>query len=96
MARGFLDAARLLPADVDLLVASQHPRGFAAELAAALGIAPERVPALSRELAGAHTTGPIAALEAAMASGRFAAARRILFVTAGAGITVTAALHRSG
>jgi 3-oxoacyl-[acyl-carrier-protein] synthase-3 len=94
VARGFLDAARLSPADVDLLLASQHPRSFAVDLGAALGIVPERIPALPRELVGAHTAGPIAALEAAMSSGRFAAARRVLFVAAGAGITISAALYR--
>jgi 3-oxoacyl-[acyl-carrier-protein] synthase III len=95
VASGFLDAARLLPKDVDLLIASQYPAPFAAEVAGALGIPRDRVPILRAELAGAHTAGPIAALEAAMESGRFAAAKRVLFVTAGAGITIAVALYRT-
>lgn len=91
--RGFLDASRLLPRDVDLLIASQYPPTFATDVARAVGIAPERVPELPAGLAGAHTAGPIAALEAAMAAGQFAAARRVLFVCAGAGITIAAALY---
>ena len=74
--RGFLDASRLLPRDVDLLIASQYPPSFATDVARAVGIAPERVPELPADLAGAHTAGPIAALEAAMAAGQFAAARQ--------------------
>jgi len=91
----FLDAARLAPGDVDLLIASQHPPAFGADLARAVRIPLERVPVVQGGLAGAHTAGPIAALEAAMASGRFAAAKRVLFVSAGAGITIAAALYRT-
>ena len=42
---------------------------------------------------GAHTAGPIVALDAAMESGQFAAARTILFATVGAGIVVGVALY---
>ena len=89
-----LATARLAVADVDLLIASQYPVGFARHLAHRLGIADERVPTIPRELVGAHTVGPIAALEAAIEARRFAVARHTLFVTAGAGITIGVALYR--
>jgi 3-oxoacyl-[acyl-carrier-protein] synthase-3 len=83
----------LVAADIDLLVASQYPRSFAAEIARGLGIPTARVPRVPAELARAHTAGPIAALEAAIKSGKFARAKHTLFVTAGAGITIGAALY---
>lgn len=90
----FLERADLRPADVDLLIASPYPPRFAAELARGAGIGADRLPELSPELASAHTAGPIAALAAAIDSGRFAQAHNVLFVTAGAGITVAVAAYR--
>jgi len=80
--------------DIDVLVASQYPRGFASEVARALDIPLSHVPQVSGELARAHTAGPIAALEIAVAAGALERARHMLFVTAGAGITIGAALYR--
>lgn len=90
----FLDRAKLRVDDVDVLVASPYPPGFAGDLARAVGVAADRVPELPPELASAHTAGPIAALQAAVESGRFARARNVLFVTAGAGITIAVAHYR--
>lgn len=81
--------------DIDLLVCSQVPTSFAGEVARGLGIPSTRLPSVPRELARAHTAGPIAALDAAGRSGQLARARHILFVVVGAGITVGAALYRS-
>lgn len=89
----FLVSEGLRAGDIDLLVASQYPPGFATSLALRVGIPPEGVPHVRRELIGAHTAGPIAALEAAIASGRFARAHTTLFVTAGAGISIAIALY---
>jgi 3-oxoacyl-[acyl-carrier-protein] synthase-3 len=94
VAGAFLARHGLHPNDVDVLVGSQYPRGFATEVALGLGIPDERVPKVRKDLAAAHTSGPIAALEAAMQSGQFQAARHVLFVTAGAGITIGVALYR--
>lgn len=80
--------------EIDLLVTSQYPPNFGSRLAHRLGLAPERVPKVPAELASAHTAGPLAALEAAIRSGRLAGARDVLFVTVGAGLTVAAALYR--
>jgi 3-oxoacyl-[acyl-carrier-protein] synthase III len=95
-ALGFLDRARLRPVDVDVLVASAYPPGFAIRLARAVGIPAACVPAVAPELDHAHTAAPIAALAAARASGLLGAAHRVLFVTVGAGITVAAALYQDG
>lgn len=95
VARGVLAQAALTPGDIDLVIASQYPRHFATQVAGRLGIPVDRIPHVADDLAGAHTAGPIAALEAAIESKRFAHARHTLFVTAGAGITIGAALYRA-
>jgi 3-oxoacyl-[acyl-carrier-protein] synthase III len=89
----FLDAVRVRIEDVDLLVASQYPPRFADDLARTLGVRADRIPRVKREFEGTHTAGPVAALESAVESGSFARARRILFVTAGAGLTIATALY---
>jgi 3-oxoacyl-[acyl-carrier-protein] synthase-3 len=95
VARALLDEVGLAAAEVDLLVTSQVPASFAAEIARDLGIPEAHVPRVAPELARAHTAGPIAALDAASRSGQLASARHILFVAVGAGITVGAALYRT-
>ena len=89
----FLARHALTPDDIDLLITSQYPRELAVGLARGVGISETRVPRVKPELARAHTAGPIAALEVAFASGQFARARRTLFVTVGAGITIGVALY---
>jgi 3-oxoacyl-[acyl-carrier-protein] synthase-3 len=93
ISRAFLDAVGVRAGDVDMLVASQYPARFADDLARALGIGDDRVPRVRRALEGAHTAGPLAALEAGIESGAFEHARKVLFVTAGAGLTIAAALY---
>jgi 3-oxoacyl-[acyl-carrier-protein] synthase-3 len=93
--RELLAGGALSIGDVDLVIASQYPRGFALAVARRLGISDDRVPEVRREFVGAHTAGPIAALEAAFATRQFVRARHTLFVTAGAGITIGAALYRA-
>jgi 3-oxoacyl-[acyl-carrier-protein] synthase-3 len=77
--------------EVDLLVATASVPGFANELAKRLGVSGERVASPPDGLAGAHTAAPAVALESA----QLAAARTALFLSAGAGITVVAALYRA-
>jgi 3-oxoacyl-[acyl-carrier-protein] synthase III len=77
--------------EVDLLVATASVPGFADSLAARLGVTVERVAAPSKGVAGAHT----AALALALESAQLEAARTTLFVSAGAGITVAAAIYRA-
>ncbi|HEU0030154.1 MAG TPA: 3-oxoacyl-[acyl-carrier-protein] synthase III C-terminal domain-containing protein [Kofleriaceae bacterium] len=93
VARELLVEAGVAPEAIDLVIASTYPRGFALDVARGLGIAEACVPTITGELTRAHTAGPILALDAAFESGQLARARHILFVTAGAGITIGAALY---
>jgi 3-oxoacyl-[acyl-carrier-protein] synthase III len=77
--------------DVGLLVATASVPGFADALAKRLGIPAGLVASLPGSLAGAHTAAPAAALERADP----AATGTTVFVSAGAGITVVAALYRA-
>jgi 3-oxoacyl-[acyl-carrier-protein] synthase-3 len=90
----FLRSAELKAADIDLLIPSRSPIGFADELAGRLGVPTHAVAEVGEELEGAHTAGPLVALEAAMSSGQFPEARQVLFATVGAGIVVGLALYR--
>jgi 3-oxoacyl-[acyl-carrier-protein] synthase-3 len=92
--RRFLARHALGARTLDLAILSQSPVGFAGGLTTRLGLVPECVAHVADALRGAHTASPIAALDAAIESGRFAAARTILFVTVGAGIVVGLALYR--
>lgn len=95
VATAFLARIGLRHDEIDLVIASQYPRSFATDVTRGLDLPTDRVPHVRSELASAHTAGPIAALEAAFASGQFTRARRTLFVTAGAGITIGVALYAS-
>lgn len=95
LAKEILDEAGWPPESVDLVIASQYPPGFGKDVALALGIPAERVPEVDPALARAHTAGPIAALEKAFEDRRFVRAKHTLFVTVGAGITVSVALYRA-
>lgn len=89
--RDLAKASALDLGDVGLLVATAPVPGFAGALAKRLGISAGRVASPPGSLAGAHTAAPAAALEPA----DLAAAGTTVFVSAGAGITVVAALYRA-
>jgi 3-oxoacyl-[acyl-carrier-protein] synthase-3 len=76
---------------VDLLVATASVPGFADALARRLDVPAERVASLPDDLAGAHTAAPVLALESVPLEGSGTA----LLVSAGAGITVAAALYQA-
>jgi 3-oxoacyl-[acyl-carrier-protein] synthase III len=81
----------LRPDDIDLVVPSPLTARFLDALPAHLGVAGDRlviVPGADR----VHTAGLLVALAAAQAQGRFGEARRVLLVSAGAGIVAGAAL----
>jgi 3-oxoacyl-[acyl-carrier-protein] synthase III len=80
--------------ELDLVATSGPFVEFPVELAARLGIPPERVAGPTRGSRRAHTAGPIAALKSARRSGQLDAARTALWVAVGAGITVGLALYR--
>ena len=74
-------------AEVELLVATASVPSFADALATRLGLPAERVASCE----DGHTAAPAFALE----SGRLPAAGTTLFVSAGAGITVAAAIYQA-
>jgi hypothetical protein len=59
-----------------------------------LGVPGDRVAYTPEDLEGTHTAGPIAAVQAAIRSGRLGEAGNALVFAAGAGITVALALYR--
>ncbi len=92
--RRFLGRLGMGIGEIDLLVPASSASDFLDPLRARLGIPGDRVAYTAEDLAGAYTTGPIAALQAATKSGRLGDARNTLMLAAGAGITVTLALYR--
>jgi 3-oxoacyl-[acyl-carrier-protein] synthase-3 len=79
---------------IDLLVPAPSAPGFVDPLRRRLGVPGDRVAYVPEDLEGAYTTGPIAALQAGIKSGRLSEARNTLMLAAGAGITVALALYR--
>ncbi len=90
----FLRRVGLGIGDIDLLVPAPAAAVFTDALRARLGVPGDRVAFTAEDLEGSYTTGPIAALQAAIRSGRFGEAQNTLLVAAGAGITVALALYR--
>ena len=80
--------------EIDLCVPAPSFPDFLDPLRERLGIPGDRIAYVPEDLEGAHTTGPIAALQAATRSGRLGEARNTVMLAAGAGITVALALYR--
>lgn len=93
-ARHFLDRLGMSIDEIDLLVAAPSAPDFLDSLRVRLGVPGDRVAYTAEDMAGAYTTGSVAALEAAAKSGRLGEARNTLLLAAGAGITVALALYR--
>ena len=89
----FLADLGVMPADVDVLVATPEP-GLADGLADRLSIPHARTVHLGEQLGRLHSAQPIAAVDMARRTGRWDQAHTVLFVAAGAGITVANALYR--
>ncbi|HZD73608.1 MAG TPA: 3-oxoacyl-[acyl-carrier-protein] synthase III C-terminal domain-containing protein [Actinomycetota bacterium] len=79
------------PDEVDLVVASPLTAGFLGGLPAHLGVPGDRVVTVPVAVR-VHTAGLLVALAAAERQGRLGEARRVLLVSAGAGIVAGAAL----
>jgi 3-oxoacyl-[acyl-carrier-protein] synthase III len=92
-AHRFLSRLGIGIGDIDLLVPAPSSPDFLDTLRDRLGVPGDRVAYVTEDLAGAYTTGPIAALEAAIRTGRLGEARNTLMLAAGAGITVALALY---
>jgi 3-oxoacyl-[acyl-carrier-protein] synthase III len=93
-ARRFLHRLGMGVGEIDLLVPAPSAAEFLDTLVARLGVPGDRIAYVSEDLQAAHTTGPIAAMQAAIRSGRLGEARNTLVLAAGAGITVALALYR--
>lgn len=92
--RRFLRRLGLGWGEIDLVVPAPSTPDFLDALVTRLGVPGDRVAYMTEDLAGAYTTGPIAALQAAARSGRLGEARNTLMLAAGPGITVALALYR--
>jgi 3-oxoacyl-[acyl-carrier-protein] synthase III len=90
---GFLAQRALSLDELDLIVPSHSPAGFAADFARQIGVCAEQLPAVPPGGPNAHTAGPVLAIEAVFGSERYARARNVLFVAAGSGINVSLALY---
>lgn len=90
----FLKETSLKIKDIDLIIPSQSPIGFLGELKKRKGLE-EKLIDVTDKLENVHTAGIGFSLERAMSSGRFGAAKNCLFLTVGAGITVSMALYRN-
>jgi 3-oxoacyl-[acyl-carrier-protein] synthase III len=92
--RNFLGRLGMDLADVDLLIPAPSTPGFVDQLRERLGVPGDRVAYTPEDLEGTHTTGAIAAVQAAIRSGRLGEAENTLVLAAGSGITVALALYR--
>ena len=92
--RRFLSRLGMGIDEIDLIVPAPFFPDFLDPLKVRLGIPGDRIAYVTEDLEGAYTTGPIAALQAAVKSGRFGEARNTVVLAAGAGITVALALYR--
>jgi 3-oxoacyl-[acyl-carrier-protein] synthase-3 len=92
--RHFLDQHGMSIDEIDLLIPGTSAPEFLDALRVRLGVPGDRVAYTGEDMAGAYTTGSIAALEAATKSGSLGEARTTLMLAAGAGITAALALYR--
>ena len=91
--RRFLRRLGMGLGEIDLLVPAPSSPEFLDTFRARLGVPGDRVAYMTEDVDGAYTTGPIAAVQAAIRSGRLGEARNTLMLAAGAGITVALALY---
>jgi 3-oxoacyl-[acyl-carrier-protein] synthase III len=92
--RRFLSRLGMGWGDIDLVVPAPSSPDFLDALMTRLGVPGDRVAYITEDLEAVYTTGPIAALQAAVKTGRLGEARTTLMLAAGAGITVVLALYR--
>ncbi|MDQ5987853.1 MAG: 3-oxoacyl-[acyl-carrier-protein] synthase 3 [Syntrophus sp. SKADARSKE-3] len=90
----FLTDMDMALTDIDLLIPSQDPRGWLVEMRKRTGLG-EKIVDVTATYGNVHTAGLGMALYRAEVEGRFARKRNVVFLTVGAGITVTVALYRN-
>jgi 3-oxoacyl-[acyl-carrier-protein] synthase-3 len=93
VAAGLLADSQLTPSDIDLVVANPLTAEFLDRLPAHLGVPRDRMVTVDTTIP-VHTAGLAVALHEAWQDGRLDNASNVLLVSAGAGLTVAAALHR--
>jgi len=91
----FLQDAGLELQEVDLMITSQSPEGFALRLKERLNLGDRIVTLNGKPEAELHTVGLAFALRKAWVDNRFIQARNILFLTVGSGITTALSLYRN-
>jgi 3-oxoacyl-[acyl-carrier-protein] synthase III len=89
----FLSDLDLSAKDIDLVIPSQSPGGFLEGIIKKSGINRSKFVDITKSMGKIHTAGPGIALRTAMDDGSFDRSSRILFLTGGAGITVSMALY---
>jgi 3-oxoacyl-[acyl-carrier-protein] synthase-3 len=89
----FLKKQQLHINDIDLMISSQYPPEFPDRLEQHLKLPGDHVARVSEAFMGAFSAAPLAGIEAAMRSGRFQKAQKIVFITVSAGISVGLALY---
>ncbi|MGE5289445.1 MAG: 3-oxoacyl-[acyl-carrier-protein] synthase III C-terminal domain-containing protein [Micromonosporaceae bacterium] len=92
--RHFLRRIGMGISEIDLLVPAPSFPDFLDPLRVRLGVPGDRVAYVAEDLEGAYTSGHIAALQAAIKSGRLGESRNTLMLAVGAGITIALALYR--
>ncbi|MEM3341140.1 MAG: hypothetical protein QW728_00440 [Thermoplasmata archaeon] len=92
--REFLEKHRIDSAGIDLVLTSQYPPTLPERLNS-LSPIKGKVLDLKREYGLLHTVGILASLYKVYSNGRFASARNILFIGAGAGISVILGLYKN-
>jgi len=91
----FLQEAGLDLQEVDLMITSQSPEGFALGLKERLDLGDRIVTMNGKPEAELHTAGLAFALRKAWEDNRFKQARNILLLTVGSGITTALSLYRN-
>ena len=89
----FLSELDMTLKEIDLIIPSQSPDGFIEGLIKKGGIDRSEIVDVTRSIGLIHTAGPGIALSKAMKDGSFDKSKNVLFLTVGAGITVSIALY---
>ncbi len=88
----FLEEQNLSLVNIDLVICSQYPDGFAEGIRDRFQLN-DKVIQLAKDKNSYHTAAPLFILNSIMGTNKYKSARNILFITVGAGITVSIALY---
>jgi len=91
----YLEETGLHLNEIDLIISSQSPGGFASAMKKRCGLNDKLVETGKSGNKEFHTAGPAFALKKVWDDNRFASSKTILFLTIGAGINVSFALYRN-